>query len=172
MSVPTQFTTADGTLSGPVNGWNGQFTIVTPTVPVTVEVYRNGLMMTPPGDVSVTGDLVSLAATQTPEVGGLVTVRAWIPAVNQVPYNLPTLYNSGNGGITGTMNGVNNVFLVAVPLNDGTGLPVLITQVQLWWNGLAMTQGIDYALSGNTITMMAGQYPNPGDILTTEVFFS
>jgi hypothetical protein len=58
----------------------------------------------------------------------------------------------------GALNGTNATFTLANTPNPGTSL-------QLFRNGVLQKYGLDFNLSGNTITFLSGSYPQPGDLL-------
>ncbi|MCS6953954.1 MAG: hypothetical protein RMK57_04760 [Bryobacterales bacterium] len=58
----------------------------------------------------------------------------------------------------GLINGSNATFTLANPPSPGSSLA-------LYRNGLRQQQGLDYTLSGNTITFLPGAIPQPGDTL-------
>ncbi|MBE7542686.1 MAG: hypothetical protein M9913_20015 [Bryobacteraceae bacterium] len=58
----------------------------------------------------------------------------------------------------GVVNGVNAVFV----LNYG---PSPMESLRLYRNGILLKAGVDYTLSGNTITFQAGALPETGDVL-------
>lgn len=59
----------------------------------------------------------------------------------------------------GMVDGTNVVFTLSAAPSPESGL-------SLFRNGLLQKQGVDYTLSGNTITFVAGAAPQPGDVLT------
>jgi hypothetical protein len=59
---------------------------------------------------------------------------------------------------TGLVNGSNTVFSLA-------SQPSPATSLALYRNGVYLTQGLDYTLSADSITMLAGATPTTGDIL-------
>lgn len=58
---------------------------------------------------------------------------------------------------SGAINGTNTVFTLS-------GSPSPALSLELYRNGIYLTQGIDYSLSANSITMLAGATPTPGDV--------
>jgi hypothetical protein len=58
----------------------------------------------------------------------------------------------------GSVNGSNSVYTLA-------NTPALPNYVLLYRNGVLQTNGIDYTISGNTITFAAGETPQTGDEL-------
>ncbi len=59
----------------------------------------------------------------------------------------------------GTINGTNPTFTLAFA-------PSPASAVSLYLNGLLMTQGVDYSISGNIITFLQASTPQTGDLLT------
>lgn len=149
---PSQFTTADGSLTGPVNGANTEFALSSSPVATTALPFLNGLLMTEPIDAVTSGD--TLAMRQVPLTGDTVTVEAFI-ADPVFGVNAPKQYSTNDGSISGALNSVNPVFTVLLPptiLGNGTTKPV--TCLDLFWNGLFMTPGIDYIWTQPTITFI------------------
>jgi hypothetical protein len=76
---------------------------------------------------------------------------------------------SGGGGVLpsfstgempgGTANGSNTTFTLA-------NVPSPASSLQLYVNGLLMTQALDYTLSGNTISFLTASTPQTGDLLS------
>ena len=68
-SRPTQYSTADGSLSGTIDGVNVTFPL--PAAATVVAVYRNGLLMTQgaSGDYTIAGSNIVFTASQTPQPG-------------------------------------------------------------------------------------------------------
>jgi hypothetical protein len=58
---------------------------------------------------------------------------------------------------TGALDGVNATF--ALPSAPSAG------SLYVWRNGLLMSPGVDYVLSGSSISFVSGAIPQPGDIL-------
>jgi hypothetical protein len=77
-----------------------------------------------------------------------------------VNLNLPVQQSTSGGSISGAVNGTNRTFTLS---------GVQPTGVDLFWNGVFQTNGIDYTWSANTLTMISGP-PNTGDILTARVW--
>lgn len=60
---------------------------------------------------------------------------------------------------SGSINGSNEVFTLA-------NTPSPASSLELFLNGLLMSQTVDYTLSGNTISFLAASTPQTGDVLT------
>ncbi len=74
-----------------------------------------------------------------------------------VPYQLTTRDFS----ILGLIDGTNRIFTL-------TGATAL--GMDLFWNGVFLTQGNDYVFSDNTITMITPTAPNGTDFLSAMVW--
>jgi hypothetical protein len=59
---------------------------------------------------------------------------------------------------TGTINGANTTFALAFT-------PSPTASLQLYLNGLRMDQGVDYTISGSTVTFISVSVPQTGDVL-------
>lgn len=59
---------------------------------------------------------------------------------------------------SGQINGTNRTFTLA---NE----PSPASSLKLYRNGLLLKEGLDYTISGNTITFLSGAEPQPGDVL-------
>jgi hypothetical protein len=66
---------------------------------------------------------------------------------------------------SGTINGVNATFTLAFS-------PAPPSALLLYLNGLYMTSGVDYTLSGSTITFLTASIPQIGDVLTASYRYS
>jgi hypothetical protein len=78
--------------------------------------------------------------------------------------NVPVEYSTATGGIIGPVNGSNAVFWI----NAGGVRKMVVMR-----NGVGMTDGFDYNTipGSNQITFVPGSIPQPGDIVTAEVYF-
>jgi hypothetical protein len=70
----------------------------------------------------------------------------------------PQTFSSLDGTIQGSIDGVNGTFQAGV----------VFQHIQVWRNGVFMTQGFDYQASPSGVTFVAGAIPQPGDILKFE----
>lgn len=149
---PSQFTTADGSLTGPVDGNNKAFSFSSSPAAADAVPFLNGLLLTEPGAAVTAGDRLTM--TNPPAVGSTVTVEAFV-ADPVLGVNAPTQYSTANGSITGALNGINSVFRVNAPLTaTGNGTEIPITSLQLWWNGAFQAPGINYFWSQPMITFL------------------
>lgn len=69
-----------------------------------------------------------------------------------------TVTDAENETPTGTPDGQLTVFTLAAS-------PSPTASLMLFRNGLLQTQGVDYTLSGSTITFLMGAVPQTGDLL-------
>ena len=170
--TPAQFTTADGSLSGAVNGSNKQFSFSPGGTASVSLLFASGLLDTQPNQGLTIGNSATVAVAPFP--GGNVTVEAWMQDLTQPAINAPLQFTSANGSIAGALDGVNNVFTLV------TGY--LVTGIMVWWNGGFLSEGQDFnwtclenSSAGpwiTTITTNGGNYPQPGDMLTAQAFYA
>lgn len=165
---PSQFTTADHTLTGAVDGQNRNYAFTSAPAAAEVLPFLNGILMTQPLDAQTTGDALVMSPLQLPHTGDTVTVRAFIP--DAIGLNAPAQFSTLDGSIAGTVGGANAVFTLSIPMTLlGNGTFILVTNIMLWWNGDFLTPGVDYAFTSPTITLRVA--PSTGDIVTAMVFF-
>jgi hypothetical protein len=77
--------------------------------------------------------------------------------------NLPVQLTTANSTITGAIDGVNRTFVLAGQTPTGQ---------DLFWNGVFLTNGLDYVLSGNTVTLITTSIPSGTDIISARVWTS
>lgn len=72
----------------------------------------------------------------------------------------PQQLTTADGTIQGNIDGVNSIFQwqIVFPL------------IQLYRNGVRLTQGVDYGAGTTAVAFLPGAIPQPGDILTLEGF--
>lgn len=173
MAIPGQFSTATGTIFGAVDGLNKSFAVPVFNPPAKM-VFVNGVLSTPGLDYSVSG--FTLTFVTPPLNGYAVSEQAYNSSLSTsvLPLNIPTEFSSYAGTITGALNGMNNIFTLAT-----TGL---VTDLLYFWKGGLLTQGVDYTWActqatsaggwQTVVTMIAGNIPQPGDILLAQAFSS
>lgn len=154
---PYQFTTADGTLVGPLDGNNAQFSFQPyPTVylyPVdaggAAVVFRNGVLQsTQAGDYAASRNGTIVIATIP---GDTVTGFIFPGGAG------PTAYSTADGSLIG-VGGIN--FRVAAANRVFSVGPMF-----LFRNGILLAPGVDYNVFGGAwITIIAGQAIRPGDV--------
>lgn len=176
-NVPIQFTSANGSVIGPIDGSNPTFWVNAGNV-VTMVIAVNGVVQTVGLDVTYVSNQFTFSPLRIPIPGDLITVEAFMAnainygsAVVQQPTQFvrargfgsvhPTWYelSSATGGITGLMDGTNRVFRLSIGQ--------IIDETQ-FWNGLEQTVGLDYSRTENQVTFLLGA-PQPGDVLTAKV---
>lgn len=74
--APTQFSTATGTITGSANGSNPLFILAFPVA--TVNVYKNGILMTIGTDCTFGANLVTFLGGSIPGMGDVITVEGWV----------------------------------------------------------------------------------------------
>ena len=74
--------------------------------------------------------------------------------------NSPVQYSTSNGTIVGAVNGINSVFVI----NVGT------VSYTVFVNGVFQTAGVDYNMLGNQFTFTSGSIPQPGSIVSANVY--
>ena len=72
--------------------------------------------------------------------------------------NVPLQFSSANGTIVGAIDGANATFWLTLG----------VLSFSLFRNGILQSLNIDYTALGNQFTFVAGNLPQPGDILTAE----
>jgi hypothetical protein len=151
---PTSTTFVDGEVpGGTMNGSNNAFTLANVPNPTTsLALFRNGLLLMQGGDYTLTSNAITFATGATPQTTDLLAasyrLSVSIPGVGFVDQQTPS----------GTANGVNAVFTLSQAPNPSTSLEV-------YRNGLLLTAGEDYTLSGAVITFITGLLPQSTDII-------
>lgn len=152
-SVSTTF--IDGEIpSGTVNGSNAAFTLANvPNPSSSLALFRNGLLLTQGGDYTLSSNAVTFQTGAVPQTGDTLAafyrLAVTIPGIGFVDQETPT----------GVVNGVNAVFATSQTPSPSVSLAV-------YRNGLRMSPGVDYSLSGTVITFMSGLVPQSSDTLT------
>jgi hypothetical protein len=75
-TAPAQFSSANGTITGTIDGLNANFFLSYPVS--TSVIYRNGVRMTQPLDVVSNLNVIIFAAGQIPQVGDVITADGWL----------------------------------------------------------------------------------------------
>lgn len=76
--------------------------------------------------------------------------------VSSPPAPPPQQFSSADGTVQGAMDGLNSVFTLSVRLR----------RMRVFRNGILMTLGLDCVTGLSSIVFLAGQIPQPGDIVT------
>lgn len=75
-TAPAQFSTANSTITGTLDGVNATFYLTYPVS--TANIYRNGILMTQPGDVTFAHNQMIFQAGQIPTAGDTLTAEGWV----------------------------------------------------------------------------------------------
>ena len=75
--------------------------------------------------------------------------------------NLPVQQTTADGSISGAIDGSNRTYVLSGVQQKG---------MDLFWNGLMLTNGIDYSITNNTLTMLTATAPAVSDILSARVW--
>ncbi len=152
-SVSTTF--VDGEVpAGAINGSNAAFVLANvPNPPTSLALFRNGLLLTQGGDYTLSSNAITFLTGAVPQPNDVLAayyrLSVIIPGVSFVDQQAPT----------GVINGVNAVFTLAQS-------PSPTTSLALYRNGLLLTVGVDYTLSGAIITFTPGLVPQSSDTLS------
>jgi hypothetical protein len=141
------------TPAGAVNGANASFTLANaPNPAASLALFLNGLLQDQGFDYTLSGNTITFATAGVPQNGDrlLASYRlaVSIPGVGFVDQETPS----------GAANRVNTTF--ALSQIPGPSLSLMV-----FLNGLLMSVGVDYTLSGSTITFLTASVPQSGDIL-------
>jgi hypothetical protein len=139
--------------AGVINGANRSFTLAnTPNPAASLTLFNNGLMQDQGVDYTLSANMITFATAGVPQTGDILVasyrLAVSLPGVGFVDQVTPT----------GAINGVNTVFTLSQSPSPGASLTVFL-------NGLRMSAGVDYTLSGTTITFASASVPQTGDIL-------
>jgi len=151
-SVSTTF--IDGEVpAGTMNGTNATFTLANiPNPSTSLALFRNGLLLTQGGDYTLASNAITFQTGAIPQSNDVLAasyrLSVSIPGVGFIDQVVPT----------GAINGSNTVFTLGLT-------PSPTASLQVYRNGLLMSVGVDYSLSGTTITFLAGSVPQANDKL-------
>lgn len=143
------------TPAGAMNGTNTAFTLANPPAPTTsLTLFRNGILQRVNIDFTLSGSAITFAAASVPQAADYVRAYYRTPGTgNASSFNDAELPS-------GTINGTNLTFTLAATPSPAASLT-------LFKNGVLLTQGADYALSGATVTFANTTVaPQAGDSLT------
>jgi hypothetical protein len=138
-----------------MNGANTAFTLANPPAPTTsLKLFRNGLLQRVNIDFTLSGSAITFAAGSVPLAADYVRAYYRTPGTGT-----GTSFNDAELP-SGTINGTNLTFTLAATPNPAASLA-------LFKNGVLLTQGADYVLSGATVTFANTTVaPQVGDSLT------
>jgi len=141
------------TPGGAINGANASFTLANaPNPAASLTLFLNGLLQDQGVDYTLAANMITFETGAKPQTGDILVasyrLAASIPGVGFVDQQTPT----------GATNGVNTTFNVSQAPSPSASLTVFL-------NGLLMRAGVDYTLSGSTITFLTASVPQSGDVL-------
>jgi hypothetical protein len=141
------------TPAGAINGANASFTLAnTPNPAASLTLFLNGLLQDQGVDYTLSANMITFATAGVPQTGDILRANyrlaVSLPGVGFVDQVTPT----------GSINGVNTVFTLSQSPSPSASLTVFL-------NGLLMSAGVDYTLSGAAITFASASVPQTGDIL-------
>lgn len=152
-SAPFAFEDGD-VPAGATNGSNMAFTLsATPSPATSLSLYRNGLLQKPGIDFTLSGAAITFTSPAVPKTGD--SLQAFY-RISGTTTPLPAFADGEIPG--GTVNGTNATFTLAAGPSPAKSL-------ELFKNGMLLCQGIDYTVSGATITFMNAAVPQSGDSL-------
>jgi len=139
--------------SGTLDGANATFTLAnTPSPSNSTAVYRNGLLLKQTGDYNITTNTVLFVAGAIPQPADslLVSYRIGV-AISGVGF-----VDGETPG--GTIDGVNTSFILAQT-------PAPAGSLAIYRNGMRIRSGLDYTVTGTSITFASNYIPQTGDVL-------
>ncbi len=142
------------TPTGLANGSNTSFTLSHPPAPVTsLSLYRNGLIQAIGVDFNISGSAITFLPASTPKTGDVVLAYYRVPGSGAA-----TIFTDSEMP-GGAVNGVNLNFALASAPNPAASL-------KLYKNGVLLSQGGDYSISGSSVTFAStASAPVTGDSL-------
>lgn len=149
--VPFSFVDAEAP-AGTIDAGNTGFTLMNaPNPPASLRLYRNGVLLRPGVDHTLSGSAITFFTAPKPGDSLLAFYRLANPSAI-----VPSFQDAETPA--GTVDGSNRNFTLSLVPNPSTG-------VLLHRNGLLLTQEVDYTLMGQVIQFVEGAQPEPGDIL-------
>ncbi|MEO7653595.1 MAG: hypothetical protein ABIZ80_24315 [Bryobacteraceae bacterium] len=142
------------TPTGTVNGANTAFTLAqAPSPALSLSLFRNGVLLKPSTDFSLTGSAVTFTGPAIPQTWDQLIAYYRRPSTTAtVP-----LFVDGQSP-SGAVDGSNAAFTLS-------NSPAPASSLQVFRNGLLQKLSVDYSFSGVTIQFTTGSIPQPGDTL-------
>jgi hypothetical protein len=141
------------TPSGAMNGSNAVFSLMNAPSPMgSLNLFRNGVLLNPASDYVLSANVITFSANAIPQAADVLDA-SYRYGVNNAGVSFADGETPG-----GAVNGSNVTFTLAAPPNPASSL-------RLYRNGLAMKPGVDYNLSGVTVTFLSPSTPQSGDVL-------
>jgi hypothetical protein len=142
--------------AGVVNAVNSTFTLsAVPSPSNSLMIYRNGILLSPNADFSITAANVVFGARSIPSPGD--TIQAWYRSANSG--GAAVAFTDGETP-AGLINGSNGTFTLAVTPNP-------ISSLQVFRNGILQRTSVDFSINGPTLTFNTLSIPQPGDTVQT-----
>ncbi len=139
--------------SGTLDGVNAAFTLSSaPNPAASLQVFRNGLLLRPGGDYSLSGSALTFLSGAVPQPGDALV------ATYRVAVALSGIGFVDSETPSGAMDGINTSYTLSQVPNPAGSLVV-------FRNGIRLKAGLDYTASANTITFVAASMPLAGDVL-------
>lgn len=120
----------------------------------SVYIFRNGVLLIAGQDYTQYSRFIQLGANQIPAAGETLTAVGGIGGIQ---------LNSLAGTITGTIDGVNDTFILVT---------AIVIDIMLFRSGALLTEGSDYVRDGLTITLSPEQIPDVNETLCAIIFTS
>jgi hypothetical protein len=141
------------TPAGTINGINVAFSLTNPPAPSSsLSLYRNGLALAQGIDYTLAGSAITFTSASLPQTGDIVMAYYRMAGTGAA-----TNFTDGETP-AGTINGTNVSFTLASAPNPPASL-------RLVRNGLLVAPGVEYTLSGSSITFTTARTPQTGDSL-------
>lgn len=131
-------------MTGTIDGVNAAFTVPLPIVN-GVAIFRNGDLQSASLAYSIVGQVVTFNGSNIPQIGDSLQCVLGSTSASLTPVAL-----------TGTINGINAVFIVVQAITSGCSI---------FRNGILQIPGSSYNIVGQTVTFTAGNIPQTGDNL-------
>ena len=142
------------TPAGALNGTNTAFTLAnSPSPSTSLELYRNGLLQSAGVDYLLSGSALTFQSVSVPQSSDILQASYRIPGTGTASTFVDAATPSG------ATNGTNLIFTLSLAPSPAASL-------KLYKNGLLLSAGGDYSLSGMTITFASvATTPQTGDVL-------
>jgi P2-related tail formation protein len=133
-------------VTGSFTGVNKTFTIPTPSPTNATELYFNGALLKFGLDYTMSGGTITLASTTPAPRSGDVLYARYMNGTDPTLGTISFQYNETPTNVVG-----NTYSLLYAPAPAQS--------LRFFRNGICLTQGFDYTISGNTITMLLALQP-------------
>ncbi len=139
--------------AGAMDGSNTVFTLAsTPNPASSVMLYRNGMLLRPAVDFTISGNAITFSGL-VPQNGDVLL------ASYRSNVSITTIGFVDNETPGGAVDGSNVTYTLAFT-------PIPAGSLAVYRNGLHLSPNVDFTLNNNIITLVSAQTPQPGDILT------